>query len=418
MIFSIILSILGIILAIKLKDKLGTNIFKIILVIFIFSIILTGMDFIGNVTFNRKIIRPSDKGKIFNLNFKVGKIKKNIDIYVKGRNPTEKEKKNLIKKAKKEIDKTILLKNSSLDKVRTKLKLKTYYQKEKVRVEWNIKSKLVLPTGEVKNGRLKKPKTINLEAILSCKGYKEIYSFPIRILPANVKNEEELDEIIDETVEHLDKESIDKDFFYLPKNIGNNSIKWKFKTKNRGFIISIMGILILLLYPFIEVEKKKKEEKERQDSLSKDYPKIVERLSLYVCSGMSERSAMKEISKTYKNFSKKEKKKHEGFYLINSASNDMESGTAEIEAYRRIGKRGKHKDFRKLSLMLSENIRRGTGRMIELLENEAIEAENREMNNLKKEGEMISTKLMFPLMGMLLVILVILLVPAMVGISI
>jgi hypothetical protein len=96
----------------------------------------------------------------------------------------------------------------------------------------------------------------------------------------------------------------------------------------------------------------------------------------------------------------------------------MESGTAEIEAYRRIGKRGKHKDFRKLSLMLSENIRRGTGRMIELLENEAIEAENREMNNLKKEGEMISTKLMFPLMGMLLVILVILLVPAIVGISI
>lgn len=420
MVFSIIVSIVGIFLTLKLKKKVPKRILRILVLLQVIAIFVSTIDFISSLNFSRKIKRPNEYNlkKIVKLNFKVGKIKKDLNINVKGINLKEKDKKELIKRAKKEIDKTILLKNKSVNQIRGNIKLKRYYQKEKVRADWNIKTPIILYTGEVKNGRLKKPKVVNLEVTLSCKGYSEIYSFYVKILPADIKNKDEASKIINETIENIDEKSKDKSYFYLPKIINGERIRWKIESSNKGIVISLMGILILIMYPFIDIEKKKREERNRQENLSKDYPRIVERLSLYVSAGMSTRSAFKEISKMYCNYNIKEKERHVGFNLIYVANKDMENGVHEVEAYRKIGKLSNHKDFRKLSLTLTENVRRGSKRIKELLENEAVYAENKEMNMLKKKGELISTKLMFPLMGMLFVILLILIVPAVTGISI
>lgn len=95
----------------------------------------------------------------------------------------------------------------------------------------------------------------------------------------------------------------------------------------------------------------------------------------------------------------------------------MQSGITEAECYEHFGKRIGLPSYVKLGALLSQNLRKGTKGLTEILAQEAMQAYEERRQFMKKQGEEISTKLLLPMSMMLIVVLTIVVVPAFLTIS-
>lgn len=106
---------------------------------------------------------------------------------------------------------------------------------------------------------------------------------------------------------------------------------------------------------------------------------------------------------------KEKKLSYEKIILMNRAIKD---GKLEGDAYESFGKACMHPSYRKLSILLKQNLKRGNDKLLEQLAHEEQLVGDARRREIKSAGEMISTKLLLPMGGLLLMILIVLIVPA------
>ena len=128
---------------------------------------------------------------------------------------------------------------------------------------------------------------------------------------------------------------------------------------------------------------------------------------------MTTRMAWHKIADDYNR-----KKQNEGFILRPSYEEmyetdcNMQAGISEGIAYERFGKRCDTREYMKLASLLQTNLRKGTSHIRELLEVEVNEAFEKRKNLAKIKGEEATTKLLFPMLLMLVVVMAIIMIPA------
>ena len=84
----------------------------------------------------------------------------------------------------------------------------------------------------------------------------------------------------------------------------------------------------------------------------------------------------------------------------------------EAEAYERMGRRFGLSQYKMLSVLLVQNLRKGNENLLELLEREAASVTEERKRNAKVQGEEAGIKLLLPMVMQLIVVLIILMVPA------
>jgi predicted FMN-binding regulatory protein PaiB len=90
----------------------------------------------------------------------------------------------------------------------------------------------------------------------------------------------------------------------------------------------------------------------------------------------------------------------------------MDSGIMQSVAFERFGKRCRIPSYNKLSTLVSQNIRKGASNLPILLKEEAREAFEDRKHLARKQGEQAGTKLLGPMMLLLILTMVVILVPA------
>ena len=165
-------------------------------------------------------------------------------------------------------------------------------------------------------------------------------------------------------------------------------------------------------------EQRQKEQRKKEiRQMQFDYPQLINKFSLYIGAGMTVRRAWIQIVKEY------DKEKH---YLgertvyeeMRYTMNELKNGRPESECNEAFGRRCESPVYRKFGMLLSQNLRKGTKGLTNLLQREAQEAFEERKNMAKKLGEEAGTKLMIPLFLMLAVVFVIVTVPAFLTIQI
>ena len=91
---------------------------------------------------------------------------------------------------------------------------------------------------------------------------------------------------------------------------------------------------------------------------------------------------------------------------------EMQGGVSEAEAYERFGKRCGTSTYLKFSTLLSQNLRKGSKGISDILRMEAIQSYENRKNTAKRLGEEAGTKLLVPMLGMLAVVFIMVMVPA------
>ncbi len=243
-------------------------------------------------------------------------------------------------------------------------------------------------------------------------------SVAIRVPRREISEKEEEEKVPYVSPEDLKKQEIqnaadaynraknDPDHYYLPESWDGKTFDWKREKDHSGelFAALLMGCGMLLF--ILQGREEERKRVRRAEILSDEYPTLIMKFTLLMQAGLSARSAFERIAADY------EGQNSIACEEIRVLCREIESGVSETEAYRRLGERCGQIRYRTFATLLTQNLRKGTRYMTDVLEREAQEAWEERKRSARVQGEMTSTRLLFPMLLMLLVVMAVIMIPA------
>lgn len=385
---------------------------KIVIIIEIVGIIASlGEYMVNNMFFDNTIERPlpGEKDTTEELQYEADGNKTDITLDVPAALHSSEEKEEYIEKAKEEIDSTFLGDNEDLDCINQDVVMKESYVDGMVKAEWQLNNyKIIGAEGEINYDNLESDTVIEANVTLTCEDMSDVYSFSFQVVPFSESSTMGLDYYIKKTIRDLFK--TDEQKITLPDKVGQNEVTWSKKYTFLGLKIALLGVLAAVGMIIGQMREEKNRHDKYIKSLKRDYPKIVEGLALYVGAGLSVKNAMYRLGKEYAR--RRRRKKEPGFEGILKMCREIEEGRSEINAYESLPDYCPTREYRRLSSLLTNNLRKGTKGLIEQLEEEEEEAFEMERQYVKIAGEEASTKMLFPMIGLLGIVLIIIIAPS------
>lgn len=333
-----------------------------------------------------------------------------FEITVRERAYTEAEKQQHLDAAILTLDEMLPGANGSLDEVRQDLAFPKTLEDGAVQIGWTT-----VPYGVIdESGRLLGSEDVDgvlveIQGTLTCGGKEALYTAYAKVFPQEMPKEEQLHQSILNELSREDSEHGSEAVLELPAEVDGRQLHWLYDKENpvpKVFGVTFLAIFVIWVGMDQQIHR---QAKERQAQLLLDYPDLMWKLAMLLGAGMSMKGAFWRLSGQY------ERKKNGIRYVyeeLTCACYEMQSGIAEAEAYERFGRRCQLPEYIRLGTVLSQNLRKGTKGLNAMLEQEAAASFTERKNNARKLGEKAGTKLLFPMLLMLGIVLVILMVPA------
>ncbi len=172
-------------------------------------------------------------------------------------------------------------------------------------------------------------------------------------------------------------------------------------------VLTILGLL-LRNHSVLKEEKEK-----RQKENMEDFPLIVHLLTLYMGVGLSFSSAVARIAQDYQAFHKKKEERY-AFEQICLMDYSLHMGMRPKEVCQEWGNHFDEKIYAKFAMLLSQSFSKGAKEINHMMEEEQEDALQVQLDLVRKEGEEASTKLIFPMIVLLCIIMVMVMFPAMI----
>ena len=277
-----------------------------------------------------------------------------------------------------------------------------------VNLQWYASSwEYLTVDGTIKNESLTEPTEIQVQAVLELQGETGDWQRTITIQPPDESVAEDQLRVLTWQLSELQKENGTE--LMLPEELEGTSLIWYFRRDTTWLLLGALSILTVCAMRLGEKQEEERALAERERRMQLVYPEIVSRMGLYMGAGISTRKAWERIVAGYR---KEHESCNEAYEEMCTALYEMQNGVPESTAYERFGARCRLPSYLKLGTLLSQNLRRGTRNLTELLEEESREAFENRKALAKKMGEECESKLLLPMILMLLTILIMIMYPA------
>jgi Flp pilus assembly protein TadB len=216
---------------------------------------------------------------------------------------------------------------------------------------------------------------------------------------------------VEQEVKQLEEDSRQEDGFLLPQEIDGKSLTWSEKKESRWYYVLLLGVFLSGYMVYREHEKLRQERMRRREELLRAYPGMISKFTMLLSTGTTVRNAWEKIVQNYS-----ENKDALGVQTVYEEMamtlREMQGGVSEVEAYERFGKRCGNTTYVKFGTLLSQNLRKGSKGLSDVMRMEAIQAFEDRKSRAKRMGEEAGTKLLMPMIGMLAVVFIMVMVPA------
>ncbi|MBR3644888.1 MAG: hypothetical protein IKN54_00565 [Lachnospiraceae bacterium] len=382
----------------------------VVLIVYGALLLATVVAFVNDNSKYTDVLQRYDKGQgeaIYELNAIVENETRKIEVVVQEKTYSEDEAMELLKVCKNSIQKEVLADNKSPDRVDKSLNLVESMLNGEVQVQWEISNdKAVGYDGKI--GEVKSDGTpVELTATLVLQGYTAVKNITLTVFPIDPK------EHIQEYVQmNIDNSDLSKKEVKLPQKLGDKDVRFiSKKDKTYELIFPVAVVAALFIYFFKDRELQKELDK-RNLQMMADYPEIVSKLLLLTMTGMSVRRAFVTIAD-----GAEDKKQRYVYGEIRLLVSNLQSGRSELKAYEEFGKRCGVYSYIRLMNIISQNLKRGSNEMGKALKAELDMALLEKKNNAIKIGETAGTKLMVPMILLLIISLVIIAAPALLSLQ-
>lgn len=317
------------------------------------------------------------------------------------------------------LDQEILNGNPSKDEVRSDLYLPEFLEGYPVEILWEVdRYDIMDATGKILEEKLPEKGTLlELRGVLKYQSYEAMYITNVCVFPQAQTEEEfwisELEKAFLQQ-ETLTKEEKD---ILLPKELSGKAVRWEKKPDYRIFSVLGLGVLFGWIWKLQKKQDEKQAEEKKREQMRLDYPDIVSTFALLLGTGMTVKSTWNKIVGLYEADTTSEKNRF-AYEEMCLTSREMKGGISELEAYERFGKRCSVSCYTKFSMLLAQNLRKGSKGLTELLKMESLQAWEQRKSRAKKRGEEASAKMLLPMFIMFAVVLLMIMVPAFLSIQI
>lgn len=335
-----------------------------------------------------------------------------LELQLAERQLNREEWEELLGKAKEEAEQVFLGDNVSPEHVTTRVELCESLQEGMVQAAWRISpDDLIDPEGNIQEEGLdgEKGTLATVTAELSCGEYRAEYEFPVCIYPAEKSRKELLAQKIQD---YVNRQEASLSTVELPEEVDGERLSWHLPRSHILWIFLGLGIVAAACVALTEKERQRRAYKQRSKALLLDYPDIVSQLGLLMEAGMSLPAAWKRLAENYEERCSRHGPRREGYEEMLVTLHELQDGVGERQALERFGERCGNPQYRRFASVLTQNLRKGTDGIGRTLSREAEDAFIQRKNLAQKLGEEAGTKLLFPMMLMLVVVMVILIVPA------
>ena len=335
-----------------------------------------------------------------------------IQIYVEEQKYTEADKKRYLKEAEKELNTWFQRVCGDKGEIRQSLSFPDKLEQNPVTLSWSTSQPQILDwEGVLGTGVAPKGEMVDLMCTITLEEEMKIWQKEVRVYPPRRTEKEALQEEIQGRAEKLSEENSKK--MYLPETYQGEAVHYRRTAGNTGYLVCVLSVLLGFgIFP-LKRERERQKEELRKKEMQRDYPDVLDKLVLFLQAGFSIRKAMEKLAIDYqRNRQKYHMKERAAYEEIVKTCREMEGGVYEADAYERMGKRCKISQYKILSVLLVQNLRKGNQNILELLEREAASAGEERKREARVRGEEASVKLLLPMIMQLMVVLVILMVPA------
>lgn len=186
---------------------------------------------------------------------------------------------------------------------------------------------------------------------------------------------------------------------------------------------SMIPFLFLLtgagLWIFGDSIEERENKKKREEELKDAFPEFALKVSMLIRAGFTPRGAFEKVGTNYLKRRETEKSGKEILYEeVITSLREMESGVSQKDAYEDFEKRCNVFEITRFSGLLIRAVKRGNAALGEELKEESKRASLARQEIIRKRGETAGTRLLFPMMLYLLIVLIIILYPAFTSLSI
>jgi len=323
---------------------------------------------------------------------------------------TDDEVQNLFEEFRKRLPEYILGENETLDRISFDLVLEESYDDYPFVLEWESQSPAVVgSTGRVYPTEEPVPVELRVRAAYGESVREE--TLHLKVVPMTLSAEERAHADLENLLLQSEYDSRREEVWALPDEWQGKTIKWQQETEDYSVALWVLTIITAVSVYAMSDQDLHRQQEQRKKRMQRDYPELVHKLALYIGAGMTTRSAFQKIAGDYEQ-KKEEKDLRPAYEEMLYACRELHSGVSEASAYEHFGKRTGLQEYIRLSTLLTQNLKKGNSTLLERLREEADRAGEEQLQSCKRLGEEAGTKLLIPMVLMLLVIMVMIMIPA------
>ncbi len=336
-----------------------------------------------------------------------------LTVRIPERRYTQEELAGHFREAETYLRKNVLGKNSSAEAVYEDLYFCEIIPNTGITVEWEPGDiRLIQEDGTVNNKELEQSTPVEVTAVLGYGENKTSFKMTFKVMPELISEGEQLNRRLAQEITEADERTREEHELRLPDRIDRYLLHWREEKDSAGIKVFFLGILIAAGAWIAGDRELEKQMKLRREQLLVDYPEIINKFTLLVNAGMTPRQAWHKISEDYHSAASEKTKKRYAYEEMLVTAHELKLGVSEGTAYEQYGRRIGLIPYVKFSSLIAQNLKKGNKGFTELLRQEALEAFEERKELAKRLGEEAGTKLLAPMMLMLLLVFLIILIPA------
>lgn len=326
---------------------------------------------------------------------------------------SEDEIKKRFKECKSYLAKTICGENENTESVVTDLALVNEHKPTGIRIVWeSSRPELIDEEGCVYPGESEDNGYVLLTANLYLDDESDEWKCNVR--HRAYVNSQNVDKYIKKGLDEF-KNNIAADgeaaYVELPENLGNGiKLSWKAAKENRFFICALMVVVLALFIKSKRKSELKKKKQARKQEIEDEFPYFLDKLVMLLSAGLILSEAVGRIAEDYARYTRPRHQKVLYEELSQVVRSMKETNSSFAQELTKMSERLEIREFARLSVILRDSLESGMS-LVDKLEEESVLMWYERKSAVQKLGRVADTKLIFPLMIILSVLIVIVMAP-------
>lgn len=390
------------------KDAREKKTYLVVLSVLALGIIMYITSGTENHLFDNNLVRRGEIGEIddyVSLNIHIGDDDySDVEVQVSSQHHTVQQLDAMFAECKQVLYESLLTKGNTVDNVTSSLNFVSSLKGYPFKITWEVAN----PEYIDENGELTCFETVNthVTAIFKSDSWSRELVIPLVLSPDAEAQKRWQERLFVQELLKEDESQITGEYLALPQNWNGKPITYAENTGRKNPIFLFLGMVAAVLVLYASKMDRKKEKQKEIDAIVKEYPTMIHKMVMYLASGMTLRNVWIKLSDT--------QVENPSFLTcqMQITSNEISAGVPEITAYEHFGERIGAPELIRFAALLSQNLKRGSTNLNELLAGEMEKAFTQQKNQAIKKAEEAGTKLLLPMMLLLLVVLLVIMVPA------